>query len=180
LVLGQRWNDQAPNKRELRLSRSFPDGRETSSGQSLSASHVFPALTISTDQKPQVSANSDLGTRLPKRLKGHTFSYAALFAFTCSVRAAERVLSISGYGIDRVVIGIVTLAFFVPTQFALEANISATLPEVKILLLFAILAVVNMPMAMSPPEAVQVFTTTFIRCVVMFIVMVNVCERPRS
>jgi O-antigen ligase len=49
---------------------------------------------------------------------------------------------------------------------------------VRILLLFAVLAVVNMPLAMSPPDAVQVFTTTFIRCVVMFIVMVNVVRTP--
>jgi hypothetical protein len=55
---------------------------------------------------------------------------------------------------------------------------SAALPEVKVLLLFALLAIVNIPLAMSPPDAAQVFTTTFIRCVVMFIVMVNVVRTP--
>jgi len=115
-----------------------------------------------------------------KQLKnGHTFSYIALFAFTLVLYARPSEFYPSPVTASiALVIGIVTLAFFVPSQFALEGSLSATLPEVKILLLFALLAVVNIPLAMSPPDAAQVFTTTFIRCVVMFVVMVNVVRTP--
>lgn len=140
----------------------------------------FDSQTSSAKPKTDVSTESTLQIASAKKLKsGHAFSYAALFAFTLVLYARPSEFYPSPVTASiALVIGIVTLAFFVPTQLALEGNISATLPEVKILLLFAMLAVINMPLAMSPPDAVQVFTTTFIRCVVMFIVMINVVRTP--
>ncbi|HXT61519.1 MAG TPA: O-antigen ligase family protein [Pyrinomonadaceae bacterium] len=115
-----------------------------------------------------------------KKLKsGHSFSYIALFAFTLVLYARPSEFYPSPVTASiALVIGIMTLAFFVPTQFALEGNLSVTLPEVKLILLFALLAVINVPLAMSPADAAQVFTTTFIRCVAIFIVMVNVASTP--
>jgi putative inorganic carbon (hco3(-)) transporter len=154
--------------------------REAPSDQTRPQVVPFPRPQTAPGAQTEVATKPDLGTRLSQRLKtGHTFSYAALFAFTLVLYARPSEFYPSPVTASiALVIGIVTLVFFVPTQFALEANISVTTPEVKILLLFALLAVVNMPLAMSPPDAVQVFTTTFVRCVVMFIVMVNVVRTP--
>lgn len=140
----------------------------------------FPVQPDATKRvvTPKSEPRSQL-TSVTKLKNGHSFSYLALFVFTLVLYARPSEFYPSPVTASiALVIGIATLVFFVPTQFALEGNVSATLPEVKILLLFAMLAVVNMPLAMSPPDAAQVFTTTFIRCVVMFIVMVNVVRTP--
>ena len=114
-----------------------------------------------------------------KLKSGHSFSYIALFAFTLVLYARPSEFYPSPVTASiALVIGIMTLAFFVPTQFALEGNLGAMLPEMKLILLFALLAVINVPLAMSPADAAQVFTTTFIRCVAIFIVMINVVSTP--
>ena len=140
----------------------------------------FPGQTVAPKVDAPVKPGADLQTTLANKLKsGHSFSYIALFAFTLVLYARPSEFYPSPVTASiALVIGIMTLAFFIPTQFALEGNLSATLPEVKLLLLFALLAVVNVPLAMSPADAAQVFTTTFIRCVAIFIVMVNVVRTP--
>ena len=112
---------------------------------------------------------------VPVLSRGHKFTYAALFAFTLVLYVRPSELSTSPVAASiALVVGILTLALFLPTQLALEGNLSAPLTEVKLLALFAMLAVVNIPLAMSPGDAWQIFSGTFIRCVVMFVVLVNV------
>src|SRR5687767_7131778 len=112
---------------------------------------------------------------VPSLSAGHKFSYAALFAFTLVLYVRPSELSTSPIAASiALVVGVMTLAFFLPTQLALEGNLSAPLTEVKLIALFAMLAVVNIPLAMSPADAWQIFSGTFIRCVVMFVVLVNV------
>jgi len=72
------------------------------------------------------------------------------------------------------VLGIITVAFFVPTQISLEGTLTAPLREVKLVLLFCLTALLSVPLAINPLTAWQDFSGTFIRCVVIFIVMVNV------
>ncbi len=140
----------------------------------------FPGHPLAAKVDAGAKPAAALQTTPAKKLKsGHSFSYIALFAFTLVLYARPSEFYPSPITASiALVIGIVTLGFFVPTQLALEGNLTATLPEVKLILLFALLAVVNIPLAMSPPDAAQVFTTTFIRCVAMFIVMVNVVRTP--
>lgn len=122
-----------------------------------------------------VSSNLRAVKSVPALSRGHKFSYAALFAFTLVLYVRPSELSTSPIAASiALVVGILTLACFLPTQLALEGNLSAPLTEVKLLALFALLAVVNIPLAMSPADAWQVFSGTFIRCVVMFVVLVNV------
>jgi putative inorganic carbon (hco3(-)) transporter len=71
------------------------------------------------------------------------------------------------------VVGIITLAFFIPTQLALEGNLSAPMREVNLLMLFCATAVLSIPLAMNPLTAWQEFSGTFIRCVVIFVVIIN-------
>lgn len=114
-------------------------------------------------------------TFVPKLSHGHKFSYVALFVFTLVLYVRPSELSTSAIAASiALVVGVITLACFFPTQLAMEGNLSAPLTEVKILMLFAMLAVVNIPLAMSPADAWQTFSGTFIRCVVMFVVLVNV------
>jgi putative inorganic carbon (hco3(-)) transporter len=143
-----------------------------------SAISAKPAA-IANDQPVEVrSVNSNLRPvkfGVPALSQGHKFSYAALFAFTLVLYVRPSELSSSPIAASiALVVGILTLALFLPTQLALDGNLSAPLTEVKLLALFTILAVVNIPLAMSPADAWQIFSGTFIRCVVMFVVLVNV------
>ncbi|HEX5705137.1 MAG TPA: O-antigen ligase family protein [Pyrinomonadaceae bacterium] len=114
---------------------------------------------------------------VPALSNGHKFSYAALFAFTLVLYVRPSELYDSPVTASMaLVVGIVTLVFFLPTQLALEGNLSAPLTEVKLIVLFTMLAVVNIPLAMSPQDAWLTFSGTFIRCVVMFVVLVNVVK----
>jgi O-antigen ligase len=72
------------------------------------------------------------------------------------------------------IIGLVTLAFFVPTQFGLDGKPTASLREVNLVLIFALTALLSIPLAINPSEAWIGFSGTFIRCIVIFIVIVNV------
>ncbi|HEY5838088.1 MAG TPA: O-antigen ligase family protein [Pyrinomonadaceae bacterium] len=122
-----------------------------------------------------VSPNLRAVKPVPALSTGHKFSYAALFAFTLVLYVRPSELSSSPIAASiALVVGVITLAFFLPTQLALEGNLSAPLTEVKLAVLFAMMAVVNIPLAMSPGDAWQTFSGTFIRCVVMFVVLVNV------
>lgn len=106
---------------------------------------------------------------------GHKLSYAALFAFTIILYARPSEFYPSAVTASiALVIGIITLAFYVPTQLGLEGTFSANLREVKLVLLFALLALLSVPLAMDRAQAWQDFSGTFIRCIVMFVVIVNV------
>jgi len=106
---------------------------------------------------------------------GHKLSYAALFAFTIILYARPSEFYPSAITASiALVVGIITLAFYVPTQLGLHGNLSANLREVKLVLLFALLALLSVPLAMDRAQAWQDFSGTFIRCVVMFVVIVNV------
>ena len=72
------------------------------------------------------------------------------------------------------VVGLATLAFFIPTQLSLDGTLTARPVEVNLVLLFCLTALLSIPLAINPPVAWQEFSGAFIRCVVMFIVIVNV------
>src|SRR5205814_4427955 len=72
------------------------------------------------------------------------------------------------------IVGLSALAFFLPTQFFLDGRLTAPLREVNFVLLFALLGLFSIPFAISRVEAWHEFSGTFIRCIIMFIVIVNV------
>jgi O-antigen ligase len=106
---------------------------------------------------------------------GHAFSYAALFLFTLIlyVRPAEFYPSVFTSSI-ALVIGIATLGFFVPTQLALEGTLTARPREVNLVLVFCLIGLASVPLAINSQEAWTEFAGTFIRCIIIFVVMVNV------
>lgn len=106
---------------------------------------------------------------------GHKLSYLALFLFIVVLYSRPSELSNSPIAASiALVVGILTLACFVPTQLGLEGNLTAPLFEVKVIGVFVLIGLIGMPLAMSPGDAWETFSSTFIRCVVMFVVLVNV------
>lgn len=117
----------------------------------------------------------------PAALKpGHSLTYLCLFLFTILLylRPSEIYPSVVTNNITFVV-GLLTLAVYLPTQLAVEGTISARPREVNALLLLAAWALVSLPLAVSPAVAWESFAGTFVRCVVIFIVIVNAVRTER-
>ena len=110
---------------------------------------------------------------------GHVFSYAALFVFTIVLyaRPAEFYPSPITNSL-ALIVGIVTLACFIATQISLEGKLTARPSEVNLVLLFMLMALLSIPLAIDPAAAWHEFSGAFIRCVVIFVVMVNVVRTP--
>jgi O-antigen ligase len=106
---------------------------------------------------------------------GHVFSFAAIFMFTAILyaRPAEFYPSPLTASI-ALIVGVVTLGFFIPTQLSLEGTLTARPPEVNLVLLFCLTGLLSIPFAINREAAWVEFSGTFIRCVVIFIVIVNV------
>ncbi len=108
--------------------------------------------------------------------RGHTFSYAGIFLFTFILyfRPYELFPALSGFSSMALVAALLTLAIFVPTQVSLEGNLTARPREVNLLLLLAAAALLSIPFALAPGEAWATFNESFLKAVIMFIVMINV------
>jgi len=161
----------------VQTTRSYSPVKGPGARRAALADSAQPMVPPAFAEAAVTPTAGDLQTssRTTKLTSGHKFTYAALFVFTLVlyVRPSELTQSPIAASI-ALVVGVATLVFYLPTQLALEGNLSASLPEVKLIALFAILGVVNIPLAMSPADAWQVFSGVFIRCVVMFVVVVNV------
>src|SRR6202140_716349 len=106
---------------------------------------------------------------------GHAFSYGALFLFTLILytRPAEFYPSRLTASI-ALLVGIATLGFFIPTQLSLEGTLTVRPREVNLVLLFCLTGLLSIPLAINRQEAWAEFSGTFIRCIVIFVVIVNV------
>ena len=107
--------------------------------------------------------------------RGHTVGFIGLMLFTAFVyfRPYELAPSLTFLTSGAKWIAVFTLVAFVPAQFALEGNLVGKVREVNLVLLFALTALLSLPMAISISEGWDHFTE-FLKVVVMFIVMVNV------
>lgn len=106
---------------------------------------------------------------------GHTFSYAALFTFTIILytRPAEFYPSPLTASL-ALIVALTTLVFFIPTQLSLEGNLTFRPREVNLVLMLCLCGFLSIPLAINRLEAWTEFSGSFIRCVVMFVVIVNV------
>ncbi|MDX6382869.1 MAG: hypothetical protein QOK48_442 [Blastocatellia bacterium] len=134
-----------------------------------------PRLARPRDPNPEavVAQSSTPSSTFLKR--GHAFSYAALFLFTLILyaRPAEFYPSALTASI-ALIVGIATLGFFVPSQLSLEGTLTARPREINLVLLFCLTALLSVPFAINREEAWLEFSSTFIRCIVIFVVIVNV------
>ena len=145
------------------------------------ASYPNALVDGSTKRQATEIAAPQLASEASTHLKrGHAFSYAGLFAFTLVLYARPSEFYPSAITASlALIVGLVTLGFFVPTQLALEGNITAPVREVKLVLLFALLGLASIPLAINRSEAWQEFSGTFIRCIVIFVVIVNVVRTEK-
>jgi putative inorganic carbon (HCO3(-)) transporter len=106
--------------------------------------------------------------------RGHSLTYLCLFAFTVLLylRPSELYPSFVTNNIAFVV-GLITLAVFLPSQLSIEGTLTARPREVNAVLLLSVAALLSMPLAASPALAWETFSGTFIRCVIIFVVIVN-------
>ncbi len=113
--------------------------------------------------------------------RGHAFSYAGLFLFTCVLyfRPYELFPTLASLKTLAFWTAMATLAVFFPSQFALEGNPTARPREVNIVMLFALTALLSIPLAISPGEAWDTFTDVFLKAVLIFIVIVNTVRTKR-
>jgi putative inorganic carbon (hco3(-)) transporter len=112
---------------------------------------------------------------------GHTLSYIGLYLFSLLVlfRPYELVGSLSFLASTAFYFALLTLLIYIPTQFATEGNLTVLSTEVKAILALTLLALLTIPIAKDPPTAWATFNDTFIKAVLMFIVMVNVLRNRR-
>jgi O-antigen ligase len=65
------------------------------------------------------------------------------------------------------------LLCYVPSQLSVEGTLTARPREVNLILLLCLAGLLSIPLALEPDEAWATFSDTFIRCVFIFIIMVN-------
>ena len=164
------------------VTRSRSDGAKNNAGAHDSrgkvASWRIGHRTRNLGKTPLASKPGSVAEKVPTAtfLKpGHVFSYAALFIFTAILYARPGEFYPSRLTASiALIVGIATLGFFIPTQLSLEGSLTARPREVHLVLFFVLTALLSIPLAINRPVAWQEFSGTFIRCVVIFIVMVNV------
>jgi probable O-glycosylation ligase (exosortase A-associated) len=112
--------------------------------------------------------------------QGHSLTYLGVFVFTFLVffRPYELFSSLSWLSRGALVMAVLTLAIFVPTQLGLENRLSARLKEVKLVLALLLVGLLSVPLALEPARALQSWIE-FLKVVVMFVVMVNVLRTEK-
>lgn len=179
-----------------RLAGGFPAGSDyepvSRSPQTVTSKAIVPAAeprptrrVPSTAPTKSESLVSTAPTGLPEtshstasqwRLKrGHGLTFAALFLFTVVLytRPAEFYPSPLTASL-ALILALITLGSFIPTQLSLEGTLTARPVEINLVLLFCLTALLSVPLAINRAVAWQEFSGTFIRCIVMFVVIVNV------
>ena len=166
-------NDYQPVTRSRREDAAHNANAKVSRGKAASRhSALDSAVSGKTPTLPSIPKAASTATYLKP---GHVFSYAALFLFTAILYARPGEFYPSRLTASiALVVGIATLGFFLPTQLSLEGALTARPREVHLVLLFSLTALLSIPLAINRLVAWQEFSGTFIRCVVIFIVMVNV------
>lgn len=107
---------------------------------------------------------------------GHALTFVGIFIFTAILyyRPYELLPSLSGLTQMALVAGVITLLIYLPSQLALEGNLTAHPPEVIAVLLLTACGFVSVVMATDHQEAWNAFSDVFIKAVIMFVVLVNV------
>jgi putative inorganic carbon (hco3(-)) transporter len=136
----------------------------------------------SKKRKKKVEKDLELlgGEKWLKR-NGHNFTYAGLYLFSILVffRPYELIPALSFLSTAAFIFAVATLAVYIPTQLSTEGSLTVLPTEVKCILVMTLIALVTMPIAKDPPTAWATFNETFIKAVLMFIVMVNVVRTRR-
>ncbi|MCC7306947.1 MAG: hypothetical protein IT173_05235 [Acidobacteria bacterium] len=175
--------------------------RENTSNQTFSSavtseipSDIFDDQSLELDDR-SLTANDDLGPIVPAATdakkpiaretwisrNGHSLTYAGVFLFTLVLyfRPYELIPGLAGFNQMALLAAVATLLIYLPSQIAVEGSITALPIEVKCILFITAWALLTIPLARNPGLAWATFNDTFIKVVLMFIVMVNTLRTER-
>jgi O-antigen ligase len=107
-----------------------------------------------------------------------TFVGVVLFTFLLYFRPYEWSPALAWLLKSTFLVGVVTVGVFFVTELITAGRFTSMRPEVKLILSFAVIAVVSMLFALSPSMAWDTFQE-FLKPLLMFIVMVNVLTTDR-
>ncbi len=107
---------------------------------------------------------------------GHGWTFFVLYLFSLMVlfRPYELVPGLGFLSGTAFYFALATLAIFIPSQLATEANLTTFSTEVKAILAMTVLALATIPIAKDPDLAWTSFNDPYIKAVVIFVVLVNV------
>ncbi len=105
----------------------------------------------------------------------HTFSFVVLFLYAVMayLRPYDLTPALAWTFSLPYWMAVAMLAAFIPSQLIAEGNLTARPREVNLALLLGLMALLSMPLAISPALAWQTFNLTFMKTIIVFIVMVN-------
>lgn len=174
-------NDLETIAEEIKLplieNRVLPE-TEVSTGEDLSYSERIKRRKV----EKKVARDRDLldGEKWLRR-NGHTLTYVGLYLFSVLVffRPYELISALSFLSTSAFFFAMATLLIYVPTQFSSEGSLTVLSAEVKCILALTAVALITMPIAKDPATAWATFNDSFIKAVIMFIVMVNVLRTRR-
>jgi O-antigen ligase len=134
--------------------------------------------TLVADSTPAVDLNAAFDERTFLK-RGHVLSFATLFLFTLVLYARPAELYPSAVTKSlALIIGVITLAVFTATQLTLDGRLTARPAEVNFALLLMAAGLLSIPLAIDPATAWTEFSATFVRGILIFIVIVNVVRTP--
>ena len=112
---------------------------------------------------------------------GHALTYIGLYCFSVMVyfRPYELVPGLGFLSTTAFFFALATLLVYLPTQLSTEGNITTLSTEVKCILVITGLALLTMPISKDFGMAWKEFNDSFIKAILMFIVMVNVVRTRR-
>ena len=160
----------APRETAQPASRAESKAKPATAKRSRSAKQIATSPTASAADAQPTSAASAF-----KLKRGHGLAYAGIVLFTIVLYARPAEFYPSPVTASlALIIALCTLGVFLPTQISLEGTLTARPTEVNLVLLFCVTAALSIPLAINPPTAWREFSGTFIRCIIMFIVIINV------
>ncbi len=136
-----------------------------------------PAESSSTRKEKKAQKDKELlgGDRWLVR-NGHLLTYVGLYLFSILVlfRPYELIPGLGFLSATAFYFALVTIAIYIPAQFATEGNLTIFSTEVKAILALTLIAIVTIPIAKDPGLAYEKFNDPFIKAVLIFIVLINV------
>jgi hypothetical protein len=139
-----------------------------------------PAVQLSSEQL-RTLRNDERDTRLLTKEpwyhgQSHRLTYIGLFLFTFTLyfRPYELIPSLSGLNSMAWFLALATLLIYLPSQIAAHGSVTILNTETKCILFLAFWALVTIPVSANPGAAWKEFTETFIKVVIIFIIMANV------
>lgn len=107
---------------------------------------------------------------------GHNITFLGVYLFTFFVffRPYELIPGLDFLSSGAYIIALATLLIYLPTQLTTEGNLTVLSTEVKAIAAMTLIAFLTIPIAKDPATAWTIFNDTYIKAVLMFIVMANV------